>query len=133
MEQSLPHILIAEREFLIALDAEYLIKSALDCRTTLVRPEQLDQWDSAALATVDLCLFDIPLDITPKTTARIERLIGANVPLVFTSLSDVPRRNVKGFEAIPLVLKPHDSGTLVPLVAAGLRQKPQTPAQADQN
>ncbi|WP_119257294.1 hypothetical protein [Shinella zoogloeoides] len=123
MKPSLPHILIAEREFLIALDAEYLIKSALDCRITLLRPEQVDQWDAAALADVDLCLFDVPLDASPAAR-RIERLVEARVPLLFTSLGDLHAGGVEGFEVIPVARKPYDGETLLALVRERLRQTP---------
>ncbi len=123
MDLSIPHILIAEREFLIALDAEYLIKSALDCRITLLRPEQLDEWDTAALADVDLCLLDVPMHAEP-ITARVERLVEARVPLLFTSLGDVHVDGVEGFEIIPVARKPYDGETLVALVRQRLRRKP---------
>ncbi|MCJ8054449.1 hypothetical protein GB928_009780 [Shinella curvata] len=131
MEPSLPHVLIAEREFLIALDAEYLIKSAIDCRITLLRPEQLDQWDTAMLADIDLCLLDIPLDAT-RITARIERLIEARVPLLFTTVADIHVGGIAGFEVIPIARKPYEGETLAALVEGRLRQRPQPP-ETDQN
>lgn len=130
MESSLPHILIAEREFLIALDAEYLIKAALACRISLLRPEQLDEWDAAALADIDLCLLDVPLDAT-RITARIERLIDARVPLLFTTVGDIHVNGVEGFEVIPVARKPYDGETLGALVKGRLRPGPQP--TADQN
>lgn len=123
MDRSVPHIVIAEREFLIALDAEYLIKSGLDCRTTLLRPEQLDAWDAAALADIDLCLLDVPLDCEP-VGQRIERLVAVRVPLLFTSLGDIHSEGVEGFEIIPVARKPFDGETLVALVRERLRQRP---------
>lgn len=91
MDQSFPHIVIAEHEFLIALDAEYLIRSAIDCRTTLVRPEQLGQWNTSALADVDLCLIDVPLDMSGIAPA-IQRLVDAGVPLLLTTVSEAHQR-----------------------------------------
>lgn len=132
MEPSLPHILIAEREFLIALDAEYLIKAALDCRISLLRPEQLDQLEAAALADIDLCLLDVPLDAT-RITARIERLIEARVPLLFTTVGEIHRNGVAGFEIVPVARKPYDGETLVALVRARLRQGQQPREEMDQN
>ena len=122
MDPSIPHILIVEREFLIALDAEYLIKAAIECRTTLLRPEQLDQWDSAALADVDLCLLDVPREAAPAA-ARIARLVEARVPLLFTSLGDFHAEGVAGFEIIPVARKPFDGETLVALVGERLRRR----------
>lgn len=132
MEPFLPHILIAEREFLIALDAEYLIKAALDCRITLVRPDQLDQWDETALADVDLCLFTVPFD-TARMRPRIERLLEAQVPLLFTMVADIHLLGVEGLEVIPVVRKPYDGETLVSLVRGQLRQRPQPSGRTDQN
>ena len=123
MVLSIPHILIAEHESLIALDAEYLIKSALECRTTLLRPEQLDRWDSAALADIDLCLLDMPMNAA-SIAACVERLVEARVPLLFTSLGDVHVDGVEGFEIIPVARKPYDGDTLVALVRQRLRRRP---------
>lgn len=131
MDLSIPHIVIAEREFLIALDAEYLIKSALDCRITLLRPEQLDQWDAAALTGIDLCLLDVPLDAT-RITARVRRLIEARVPLLFTTVADIHIRGIEGFEIVPIARKPYDGEALMALVKGRLRLKPQPP-ETDQN
>lgn len=132
MDPFLPHILIAEREFLIALDAEYLIKSAVACRITLLRPEQLDQWDDAALADIDLCLLDVPLDAT-RITARIQRLIDRRVPLLFTTVGDIHVNGVEGFEVIPIARKPYDGEALSALVEGRLRQRPQPRDANDQN
>lgn len=132
MDHLLPHIVVAEREFLIALDAEYLIKAALDCRITLLRPEQLDQWDAAALAQVDLCLVDVPLD-AGRITARVERLLAAGVPLIFTAITDIHPEGIDGFPGIPVARKPFDGETLAGLVRERLRQKPQPSAEAAQN
>ncbi|MCW5605627.1 MAG: hypothetical protein KIT18_13885 [Burkholderiales bacterium] len=123
--------MIAEREFLIALDAEYLIKSALDCRITLLRPEQLEQWDDAALADIDLCLLDVPLE-PARITACVERLVEARVPLLLTTVGDIHAGGVKGFEVIPLARKPYEAEALTALVVGRLRQRPQPP-EADQN
>ena len=127
MDPSIPHIVVAEREFLIALDAEYLIKTAIECRISLLRPEQLDQWDEAALADVDLCVLDVPLDAT-RITERIARLIEARVPLLFTAAGEIHRDGVEGFEIIPVARKPYDGEALVSLVRARLRQGALPPA-----
>lgn len=132
MDPSIPHILIAEREFLIALDAEFLIKSAMNCQVTLLRPEQLDEWDAAALAGVDLCLLDAPLDAA-RIVEHTTRLAAQGVPLLFTTVSEVHRDGVEGFEGIPVAMKPFEGETLLALVRAWLRQRPQPPGETDQN
>ena len=132
MDRSIPHILIAEREFLIALDAEFLIKSAINCRVTLLRPEQLDEWDAAAIEGVDLCLIDVPLNAA-RVTQHVERLVAQGVPLLFTTVSEVHRDGVEGFEIIPVAMKPFDGETLLAHVRERLRQRPQPSGRADQN
>jgi DNA-binding response OmpR family regulator len=132
MKPDLPHILIAEPEFLIALDAEYLIKAALECRITLQRPEQVDHWDSTALADVDLCLLDVPGE-TAETLARIRRLVENGVPLLLTTISEIQREGVVGFEVVPVVTKPFEAETLAALVKARLRPRPQPLETTDQN
>ncbi|MGQ3210153.1 MAG: hypothetical protein ACT6U0_27630 [Shinella sp.] len=132
MKPFLPHIVIAEHEFLIALDAEFLIKAALDCRISLIRPEQLDQWDEAALSDIDLCLLDVPLDAT-HIKARIERLISARVPLLFTTVGDIDARGVEGFEIIPVARKPYDGEAIAALINTRLRPRPQPLESIDQN
>jgi hypothetical protein len=117
MNDTLPHILIAEREFLIALDAEHLIKSALDCRISLLRPEQLADWSGEMLAKVDLCLLDVALDAS-KIRPEAERLIALGVPLLFTTVCEVHRGGVEGLEAIPVTMKPYDGDTLAAAVTS---------------
>jgi len=132
MDQSFPHIVIAEHEFLIALDAEYLIRSAIDCRTTLVRPEQLGQWNPAALADVDLCLIDVPLDMSGIAPA-IQRLVDAGVPLLLTTVSEAHQKGVAGFETLPIATKPFEADTLLAMVRAQLHRAAQPAEDADQN
>lgn len=124
MDPNLPHILIAEPEFLVGLDAEFLIKSAINCRTSIVRPEQLDLWDETALANVDLCLFDVPLAAT-DAMPRIARLSALEVPVLLTAISDPHGRGHGDLDAIPVVLKPYDGLILIALV----RQRLRRPAQ----
>jgi len=132
MKTDLPHILIAEPEFLIALDAEYLIKAAFDCRVTLQRPEQVDHWDSTALADVDLCLLDVPGE-TAETLARIRRLVDKGVPLLLTTVSEAHQKGVAGFETLPVATKPFEADTLLAMVRAQLHRAAQPAEDADQN
>ena len=127
MTPTLPHILIAEREFLIALDAEYLIKSAMDCRVSLIRPEQLDQWEAGAFADVDLCLLDVPVDAS-RIAGKVRRLQDHAVPVVFTTVSDIHRSGVERFGSVPVIMKPYDAHVLAETVAAHLRRRPEPQA-----
>ena len=115
MTTSSPHILIVEDEFLIALDAEYLIATSLKCRISLLRPEQLDELGDEALRDYTLCLLDVPLD--PKhAIARARRLRAAGVDIVFTTVSEAHRHGVDGVADAIVVMKPFDSDILLATV-----------------
>lgn len=124
MNDPVPHLVIAEREFLIALDAEYMIKSALECRISIVRPEQLDAWDAAALSGIDLCLLDVPLDVS-RVEALARRLREHDVPLLFTSVCEIHRNGVEGLAAVPVAMKPYETEAFIDLVKAGLERRKQ--------
>ncbi|HVK90945.1 MAG TPA: hypothetical protein VM468_05990 [Mycoplana sp.] len=112
MNNILPHVAIVEDEFLIAVDAEYLIRQALDCRVSLVRPDQFDRWTDADLSTLDICLLDVPLDAT-RAIASGQRLKRLGRPLLFTTVSEFHRRGIETFDGIPVVMKPYDGAKLL--------------------
>lgn len=112
MTEAFPHIAIVDDEFLIAVDAEYLIKEALECRTTLIRPDQVAHWTDRDLSKLDLCLVDLPLRAA-GATAMASRLEGLKVPFLFTSVSEQLRRGVQTFQGIPVIMKPYDGEVLV--------------------
>ncbi len=88
----------------------------------MLRPEQIDLWDTAALADVDLCLIDVPLGLS-EVMPRIRRLIAERVPLLFSTVSEAHRDGVEGVEIIPVVTKPYEGETLVDLVRQRLRRR----------
>lgn len=120
MQTSSPHILIVEPEFLVALDAEYLITSAIACRTTLLQPDQFDRWDAPSLATIDLCLLDLPFDAA-EAAPRIDRLRKAGVPLLLTTANDRAGQGLATLEDLPVIMKPYDGEALIALVGRWMR------------
>ncbi|QRM53890.1 hypothetical protein [Sinorhizobium sp. BG8] len=133
MNGSLPHILIVEGEYLIALDAEYQIKAAMDCRVSVMRLEQVDEQRDLDLRTVDLCLMDLPLDPSPALR-RARRLLDLDVTMLFTTVCESHRAGVAGFEKIPIVMKPYNGDHLRDTVAeATKREGSKTPATRGQN
>lgn len=120
MNKIRPQITIVEGEFLIALDAEYLIKSSLECQVSLVRIEQLDALEDRELKAIDLCLLDVPLDPS-DALARARRLQDCGVRMLFTTVSEFHRHGVAGHEETPVVMKPFEGEKLVAAVRALLR------------
>ncbi|MCF3638962.1 hypothetical protein LXM94_03155 [Rhizobium sp. TRM95111] len=115
MTKMQPRILIAEEEFLIAIDAEYLIKSAFDCSISLVRPEQLDGQDDEQLKTAALCLLDVPAE-PASAVARAERLLALGVQVLLTTVSEFHCRGVPGLPDVQIVTKPYDAEKLLSAV-----------------
>lgn len=115
MSKAHPHIAIVEQEFLIAVDAEYLISEALDCRVTIIREDEMNHWTPSDLAALDLYLIDLPNEAT-RALALAAQLKQIGVAFAFTSASDLHRRGVPAFEGVPVVMKPYDDGVLLAVV-----------------
>ena len=103
MEPSIPHILIAEREFLIALDAEYLIKSALECRITLLRPEQLEIVRSDAAGA-------LPVNVSERVFLgeSVRYLMRTDKGYVFTVQNSNLKRDIAVGDRVGLTWQPED-------------------------
>lgn len=116
MNSSSPHILVVEEEFLIALDAEYLIATSMDCRVSLLRPLQVDDLDNIDLAVFTLCLLDVPLE-PARALGRARRLRAAGVTVIFTTVSEAHRHGVDGMPDAAVVMKPFDRDALLAAIA----------------
>ncbi|PTM97401.1 hypothetical protein [Mycoplana dimorpha] len=112
MNKVLPHVGIVEQEYLIAVDAEFLIRQALDCRVSLIRPDQFDRWTDTDLSTLDICLLDVPFDPT-QAIASGQRLRRLGRPILFTTVSEFHRRGIETFDGVPVVMKPYDGDKLL--------------------
>lgn len=119
MTDTNPHIAIVEEEFLIAVDAEYLIREKMACRTTLARPDQLARWTDRELSGLDLCLMDVPMR-AERVLAIAQRLRALGKPLLFTSVSELHRHGIETFEGVPVIMKPYDGEHLLAVIAAML-------------
>ena len=115
MSKAYPHIAIVEQEFLIAIDAQYLIGEALECRVTIIRPDELERWATTDLPAFDLCVLDLPIEAT-RTLALASRLQGLGIPFAFTSVSERNGRAVSAFDDVPVITKPYGHGVLLSVV-----------------
>ena len=115
MSKAHPHIAIVEQEFLIAVDAQYLIGEALECRATIIRPDELERWATTDLPAFDFCLLDLPIEATPAL-AVASRLQTLGIPFAFTSVSELNRHGVTAFDDVPVIAKPYGDGVLLSVV-----------------
>ncbi|NVP56644.1 hypothetical protein [Mycoplana rhizolycopersici] len=121
MNKAYPHIAIVEEEFLIAVDAEFLINSTFECRVSNIRPNQFERWTDSDLAALSLCLVDLSVRSMSGAdgTLRLKRL---GVPLIFTSVSEAHRSGVAPFDGAPVIMKPYADEVLLAAVGRMLPQ-----------
>jgi hypothetical protein len=110
-------LLIAEKEYLIAIDAGEIISGLLPCEVTICTLSELeqhlegDQWD--------LALIDVASD--PETnTHRANMILSRGAGLVFlTGHSDLAR-GVPGLEEWPVATKPFSNAAFLAAVVRAL-------------
>ncbi len=115
MNKAYPHIAIVEEEFLIAVDAEFLISSAFECRVSIIRPNQFELWADSDLAALNLCLVDLSVR-SISVTDGVRRLKRLKVPLIFTSVSEAHRSGVAPVDGAPVIMKPYADEMLLAAV-----------------
>lgn len=117
-----PRIAVVEEEFLIALDAEFLIGQTLHGRVHTVRPDQFARWTDSDLSAIDLCLIDVPMQ-AEQAAATARRLVRLGTPFIFTTVSEEYRHGVEGFNGTPVLMKPYDGEILLAVVTTMLRSE----------
>lgn len=111
-ERHRPKILILESEYLIALDAERILKEAFPCDIVICRPDMAQV--STRLKDCDLALVDV--GPSPVQSARIARRLCQSGMAVI--LSCVGRRASR--RNVTIIQKPYDEETLVAMVRSRL-------------
>lgn len=109
------HVLVVEDDSLIAFDTGATIEHALGANVTLSR------FDLAKLSTflnaerADLMMIDLCSDQLDRLKL-VHLAIAAGIKVVIGTVCDEDRHGVKGFEQIPVIVKPYDPARLVTLV-----------------
>ncbi len=120
MNDEHPHIVIVDDEFLVALDAEAILKGSGNYRVTLARTSDFEKL-AGALEEVNVFLLDLhPRNQTALSYAHHVKT--RNIPMVFVSVSLEYSQGVPGFEGIPVVMKPYDVKLLAGAVEAVLHR-----------
>lgn len=103
----LPHFLVAESEYLIAMEAERLLRELLPCEVTIVNPRDAAACAAIAWETVSLALLDTGF-LFEEGGALAEAARRHGVPVAFTTASTAYARGVPGFPGTPVLGKPFD-------------------------
>lgn len=118
---SKPHFLVADPEYIIAMEAERILHELVDCDVTIINPlciaDRLSLgWTRYALVMLDtgLCLGEI------RVIAELLQRQG--IPMAFTTANQAFVRGVPGFPTTPVIVKPYGPtqfvAAVLPLLAS---------------
>lgn len=111
-------VLVAENQYLIAMEVEQILVDALDCTVTIVPLARLEQQLGAD--QFDIVLLDsAPVPAVNFDRARRVRESGAAV-VILSSYDDVGT-DASGIQAFPVVAKPILADELIRAVKAATR------------
>lgn len=120
-----PHIVVAESEYLIAMEAERLLRDLLPCEVTIVNPASAAACDGIPWEEVKLALLDTGFRLD-AVRAFAQRVRQRGIPVVFTTANAAYMRGVPGYPGTPVLGKPFDAArfgeVIRPLVAAGITE-----------
>jgi hypothetical protein len=110
-------LLIAEKEYLIAIDARQIISSLLPCDVAIATIPEFEQ--KLAQGPWDLVLIDVAGD-SHDNRRRANMILTSGAGLVFLTGHRHLAPGVPGLGEWPVVTKPFTSATLLDAVSRGL-------------
>lgn len=117
MAQRKLRLLIAEKEYLISLDARQIVSSLVPCDVTIATMPELEQ--RLAEGPWDLAMIDIS-DEPEGNRRNANMALAAGAGLVFlTGHSDLVH-GIPGLDEWPVVIKPFTDATLLTAVSRAL-------------
>ena len=105
MLSSKPHLLVADPEYIIAMEAERILHELVDCDVTIVNPHRASERLSLGWTGFALVLLDTGLDLD-DTRVIAELLQRQGIAVVFTTANQDHVRGVPGFPTTPVIAKP---------------------------
>lgn len=120
-----PHFLVAESEYLIAMEAERILRELQPCAVTIVNPRDAAAcaaitWEAVSLALLDTGFF------LEDGRALAEAARQSGVPVVFTTASAAYLHGVPGFPEAPVLGKPFDpegfAAAILPRLGASITE-----------
>ncbi len=114
----MPHnnlrILVVDNEYLIALDAECILRDAINCDVTITARAACSE--KLRAERFDIVLLDIG-DTTDGLVKEIEAALAAGSHLIFSATNDDFANGVPGFPDIRVLLKPYGEEALTSAIA----------------
>ncbi len=109
---SKPHFLVADPEYIIAMDAERILRELVDCDVTIVAHGVAESqgWGGYSLVILDTDFCCGHLRVLAELLQR------QGTPVVFTTASQSMARGVPGFPNTPVVEKPYGAEQLAAAV-----------------
>jgi DNA-binding response OmpR family regulator len=117
MSENTLRLLIAEREYLIAIDASDILGTEWPGAVTVCSPADLA--DRLADSAWDVVLIDVGSD-DEALRRDAERVLAAGVGIVFLTGHMDQAKGVAGFERWPVVIKPFTETLLITAVRQAL-------------
>lgn len=98
--------LVADGEYIIAMEAERILRELLPCEVAIVNPGNLGAQADTAWDGLALALLDTGFRLVEDVTALAGLLRQRGVPVVFTTANAAFLRGVPGFPGVPVLGKP---------------------------
>ena len=112
-----PHILLVDREYLVAMEAERLLSDALSCSVRIAMPH--DYIAALADAPFDLVLIDAGI-VNAEGVQALQTAQEQGVGLIFTTLTNDAMDNLPQFRGSAKVAKPFNDADLLAAVQSAL-------------
>ncbi|SBW09434.1 conserved hypothetical protein [uncultured Alphaproteobacteria bacterium] len=114
--------LVADGEYIIAMEAERILRELLPCEVAIVNPAALEAQADTAWEGLALALLDTGFQLVEEVAGLAGLLRQRGVPVVFTTANAAFLRGVPGFPEVPVLGKPFDPArfaeVILPLVGA---------------
>jgi len=112
-----PHILVVDREYLVAMEAERLLSDALSCSVRIAMPH--DYLAALAETHFDVVLIDAGM-VNANGVEALQLAQKRGAGLVFTTLTNDAMDNLPRFQGSAKVAKPFNDADLLAAVQSAL-------------
>lgn len=118
---SKPHFLVADPEYIIAMEAERILHDLVDCDVTIINPHCASECGSLGWTSYTLVMLDTGFCLG-EIRVIAELLQRQGIPVVFTTANQPFARGVPGFPTTPVIVKPYGpaqfAAAVLPLLAS---------------
>lgn len=111
-----PRFLIADGEYIIAMEAERLLRELCACEVAIVNPGSSSDCAGIDGAGLSLALIDTGFRLDEETAGLARRLLRQGVAVAFTTANAAYLQGVPGFPGTPVLGKPYDPARFAELV-----------------